>query len=417
MTFQCVGGGWWQHFFNFFMALKVGSGQPTWRHNLPLYIDFDRWMALWSLIKSLLGSLGFVRSLLEMFLLQCVFLCVVAISFADDTAKKLSFGGYFRIYGATGLSQGANTTDDSIQIEITAITSLLQIKIDKVLDFVSWKLKLTGFNAVRSIDSDNDDQKGDELHFIVEAFLADEENENQYFSDIIDTLNDILVDELLSGISVDALRKAYIPAGSLTIEDGVTVDAGYSAPPSSSPVLAPEKLHLLMLGDWGKGGLNGDITATATSSMNFDKSRRLGKTGGTDYTYQAAIARSMMKYVRYINLRAVISLGDNFYSSGVTSTTDSLWTTIWRNVYLTENSPLNVPWYTVLGNHDYGSSANAEAQINRYKRHDTDDNNWIMPSHNYSKTFEIIGGGSAKVIFIDTATLAPSVNKCCNERG
>ena len=225
-----------------------------------------------------------------MFLQQCVFLCVLVISFADDTAKKLSFGGYFRIYGATGLSPGTNSTDDSIQIEITAITSLLQTKIDKVLDFVSWKLKLTGFNAFRSNDADNDDQKGDELHFIVEAFLADEENENQYYSYIIDTLNDILVDELLSGISVDALRMAYIPAGSLTIEDGVTIDAGYSTPPSSSPVLAPEKLHILMLGDWGKGGLNGDITATATSSMNFDKSRRLGKSGGTDFIILRATA-------------------------------------------------------------------------------------------------------------------------------
>ena len=40
-----------------------------------------------------------------------------------------------------------------------------------------------------------------------------------------------------------------------------------------------------------------------------------------------------------------------------------------------------------------------------------------MPSTNYSKTFQIPSGGSVSIIFVDTTTLAPSVNKCCNENG
>jgi Calcineurin-like phosphoesterase len=346
-----------------------------------------------------------------MIFLTGVFFCLVTIGLADNTARKLTFEGFFTIYG---ISESNHTE----QNYASHITELLQTEIDNTLNFVSWKVILTSYNSVKNTDNANDDYAIGDLNFFVEAFLAPEDDVTQYYSDIVSTLNYILVDELLSGISSDALRGAYIPAGSLTIADGLSVVDGHTMRPSSSPVIVPEKLHLLMLGDWGKGGVNGDITAVATSSSAYNNKRRnLGKNGGTDYTFQAAVARSMMKYVRYINLRAVILLGDNFYNSGVTSTTDALWTTLWRNVYLSSGSPLNVPWYAVLGNHDYGSASNAEAQINRYLKYDTDDNNWIMPSHNYTQKFEIIGGGSARMIFIDTTTLAPSVNKCCNEKG
>ena len=349
----------------------------------------------------------------QMMFLIGVFFCLVKIGLADNTARKLNFEGFFTIYG---ISESSLTEQN--QNNVANIIQLLQTEIDNALNFVSWKVVLNSYNSVKNVNNANDDFSIGELNFVVEAFLAPEDDVTQFYSDIVGTMNHILVDELLSGITLDALRGAYIPAGSLTIADGLSVVDGHTLRPSSSPVIVPEKLHLLMLGDWGKGGLNGDITAVATSSAAYNKRRTLGKNGGgTDYTFQAAVARSMMKYVKFINLRAVILLGDNFYNSGVTSTTDALWNTLWRNVYLATGSPLNVPWYAVLGNHDYGSAANAEAQINRYQKYDTDDNNWIMPSHNYTQKFEIIGGGSAQIIFIDTTTLAPSVNKCCNEKG
>lgn len=345
-----------------------------------------------------------------MIFLVGVFFCLVTIGLADNTARKLNFEGFFTIFG---ISESSFTEENNA----TNIIKLLQIEIDHTLNFVSWQVILTSYSSVKNTNNANDDYAIGDLNFVVEAFLAPEDDVAQYYSDIVGTLNHILVDELLSGIPLDALRGAHIPAGSLTIADGLSVTDGQTLRPSSSPVTIPEKLHFLMLGDWGKGGVNGDITAVATSSAAYNKRRNLGKNGGTDYTFQAAVARSMIKYVRYINLRAVILLGDNFYNSGVTSTTDTLWNTLWRNVYLISGSPLNVPWYAVLGNHDYGSASNAEAQINRYQKYDTDDNNWIMPSHNYTQKFDIIGGGSVQIIFTDTTTLAPSVNKCCNEKG
>ena len=46
----------------------------------------------------------------------------------------------------------------------------------------------------------------------------------------------------------------------------------------------------------------------------------------------------------------VVLLGDNFYPSGVSSTTDSQWQT----AFVTPYANVNVPFYAVLGNHDYG---------------------------------------------------------------
>lgn len=344
-------------------------------------------------------------------LLIVIFIFSLGQAIADTSTRLLTFNGFFTIYGVSDSTASVSGSIDSYYVKV------LQNELNKVLDFVPWQIIVTEYINLR--DHENDDYVSGELHFRVEAFLSQGDNVDLYFADIVDTLNYILVDDLLSSIPIEALRQAHIPAGSLTIGDGFSVTTGHTSKPSTRPVVVPEKLHLLMLGDWGKGGVNGDITVSSTSSISrnaLEENRQLsGKNGGTDYTYQASVARSMMKYVRYLNLRAVIALGDNFYSSGVSSTTDSLWTTMWKNVYLTESSPLNVPWYAVLGNHDYGSQSNAEAQINRYKT--VDDDNWIMPSHNYTKTFNIVGGGSVQMIFIDTTTLAPSVNKCCNEKG
>lgn len=46
----------------------------------------------------------------------------------------------------------------------------------------------------------------------------------------------------------------------------------------------------------------------------------------------------------------VVLLGDNFYPSGVTSTTDDQWRTAFVDPYAT----VNAPFYVALGNHDYG---------------------------------------------------------------
>eukprot|EP01034_Spumella_vulgaris_P030871 gene30871-38153_t len=129
-----------------------------------------------------------------------------------------------------------------------------------------------------------------------------------------------------------------------------------------------------------------------------------------------AVAQAMGQFANKTSPKPsfVLALGDNFYANGVSSSTDVLWSYLWKNVYLTNYPALYIPWYPVFGNHDYGGST--DAQIQRYLDH-TDDDIWMFESSYYLKTFAIPGGGSVAILFIDTTTLAPSENKCCNENG
>lgn len=193
-------------------------------------------------------------------------------------------------------------------------------------------------------------------------------------------------------------------------------------------------LQFLILGDWGKGGISGDIRILSNNNLlqrysPFIKDNRILKDNDGNknnqkkvYTYQVAIASSMSRWINNNNLNPqfIIALGDNFYDNGVNSIDDTLWITHWRDVYLKNYTNLRIPWYPVFGNHDYGyGKQGIFAQLLRTKSSINDYSNqlWQFPSTNYSKLFTIPGGGSLGVIFVDTTTLAPSQNKCCNQNG
>ena len=190
-----------------------------------------------------------------------------------------------------------------------------------------------------------------------------------------------------------------------------------------------ETLSFLLLGDWGKGGRNGttdkrrltELLSENTLNKNeLDLDILEHKGHKTQKLYQMQVATAMGIYAAsaYPQPSFLIALGDNFYDDGVQSSTDSLWNSLWKDVYLGYKG-LNIPWYPVFGNHDYGYGATGvNAQLQRYTEH-TDDDIWVFPSTNYTKRFAIPGegGGSVCIVFIDTTTLAPSVNRCCNQEG
>jgi predicted phosphodiesterase len=91
----------------------------------------------------------------------------------------------------------------------------------------------------------------------------------------------------------------------------------------------------------------------------------------------------------------VVLLGDNFYPTGVGSTTDSQWQTAFVEPYAT----VNAPFYAVLGNHDYGGDGAgtdlprgdnevAYSQVNP---------KWRMPAHHFKWTL-----GNAEFFAADT---------------
>ena len=109
---------------------------------------------------------------------------------------------------------------------------------------------------------------------------------------------------------------------------------------------------------------------------------------------------------------------------GVSSASDSLWDTLWRDVYMKYTSLSQLPWYAVFGNHDYGYGLKGVlAQIQRGRDHEEDDQ-WKMKSTNYTVIHRVKADYNPKapdvsvqIIYIDTTTLAPSINSCCNSKG
>ncbi|MBC8109597.1 MAG: metallophosphoesterase [Verrucomicrobia bacterium] len=122
-----------------------------------------------------------------------------------------------------------------------------------------------------------------------------------------------------------------------------------------------EGLRMLIVGDWGKNGQSG----------------------------QQDVADWMGVAAAQIGARFVISTGDNFYPTGVASTDDPQWWFSFENVYRSHS--LNVPWYAVLGNHDY--NGNTKAQIDYGKK----SMRWKMPAPYYT-----MAQGNVRFVFIDT---------------
>ncbi len=55
----------------------------------------------------------------------------------------------------------------------------------------------------------------------------------------------------------------------------------------------------------------------------------------------------------------IVSAGDNFYEDGVADVNDTQWHDTYEDVFVGA-SVKDIPWYSVLGNHDYHRSPDAQ---------------------------------------------------------
>jgi tartrate-resistant acid phosphatase type 5 len=128
-------------------------------------------------------------------------------------------------------------------------------------------------------------------------------------------------------------------------------------------------LHVVALGDFGDGSNRQKSVAKAIEQRHKQKPFDFG-----------------------------LTLGDNFYRCGVRSVEDPLWKSRWEDLY---GTPLGIPFYAALGNHDYGhppiicpgagSSPDSEVAYSARSK------SWRMPSRYYS--FE---AGPALFVVADT---------------
>lgn len=66
----------------------------------------------------------------------------------------------------------------------------------------------------------------------------------------------------------------------------------------------------------------------------------------------------MIKTATSLSPAFLINTGDNFYWCGIQNTTDFQVETDWVMPY--SDSSLNFPWYSILGNHEYGYNVDAQ---------------------------------------------------------
>lgn len=132
-------------------------------------------------------------------------------------------------------------------------------------------------------------------------------------------------------LSAAACAQAPTPAA---ITKDICGELSFPADPTAGPpVLKPanEKVRVLAFGDYGDGGAN-----------------------------QKTVAKAMLEYHQKPGqpFDFGITLGDNFYGTGLNSPADPRWKTNWEDLY----GPLGIRLYASLGNHDYYDSASPIAE-------------------------------------------------------
>ncbi len=177
-----------------------------------------------------------------------------------------------------------------------------------------------------------------------------------------------------------AVFIAVIGSGALAAGYVMHVSPSRSLPPDSA---SDTDLHFLVMGDQGSGKPRQWRVANAMSAV---------ATSGEPLNFVATV-------------------GDNFYMRGVSSVSDPQWN--WKFEHVYRGDGLNVPFFAVLGNHDY--MGDPQAQI-EYTRAGAGSGRWQMPDRQYVRDFgDHRGEPLLRVVFVDTngdpATAADFVDR------
>ena len=154
--------------------------------------------------------------------------------------------------------------------------------------------------------------------------------------------------DVVAGLSLTAGIAAVMPA--------------WARPPDSG-------LTFLAVGDWGRDGAS----------------------------HQRDVAGQMGLAAHRAGCRFIVSTGDNFYENGVQSARDPQWESSFERIYTAPS--LQLPWYAVLGNHDYRGVP--QAQID----YAIGSGRWRMPARYYRVAGSELGLADADLFFLDTSPL------------
>lgn len=139
--------------------------------------------------------------------------------------------------------------------------------------------------------------------------------------------------------------------------------------------------------------------SVSSAQMRLLVANDLGRNG---YYEQKPIAELMGKMAGELDVEAVLALGDIHHFMGVESVNDPLWMTNYELIY--SHPELQIPWYPILGNHEYRGNTQAVLDYSNVSRR------WQMPARYYSKVFEE-DGATLRIVFIDTTPLIDKYHK------
>ncbi len=133
--------------------------------------------------------------------------------------------------------------------------------------------------------------------------------------------------------------------------------------------------------------------------LNFFLANDLGRNG---YYDQKPIAKLMGTMAENVDIECVVAAGDVHHFEGVRSVNDPLWMTNYELIY--SHPELMLPWYPILGNHEYRSNSQAVIDYTNVSAR------WRMPDRYYTKVLEN-DDITVRLVMIDTAPLIDKYRK------
>lgn len=128
-------------------------------------------------------------------------------------------------------------------------------------------------------------------------------------------------------------------------------------------------------------------------AFEFFLANDLGRNG---YYDQKPIAELMGNMAENVDVECVVAAGDVHHFEGVRSINDPLWMTNFELIYA--HPELMIPWYPVLGNHEYRGNTQAVLDYADVSAR------WEMPARYYTKVLEN-DGITVRLVMVDTAPL------------
>lgn len=182
-------------------------------------------------------------------------------------------------------------------------------------------------------------------------------------------LNKRLEQAQASGNEAELLKLRQEQERWISLVNGTMLPAFMRVPPPLFALKPRGKvLRVLSLGDYGAGAPgNGQIAGEP----------------------QKQVAAAMLKMQQKKAFDFAVTLGDNFYPTGMYSPTDPRWKTLWSDLY----NPLKLRFYATMGNHDWGSPDSPASELMYAKQSPS----WTMPAPYYTFT-----AGPAQFFALDT---------------